>query len=305
MYGTASSKFHGKLGCYGRRGDVLFGFCMRVFHVGDCSSWSFKRPCAPRPSIQVTTTPPRPQHHLSNGQWNSKRVCKDEVTTCFALIGLVAWKCLLDSTLRKLHVHPKHGHGRNGTISRSFPLIALITVGVCFHITSGADPFLGKKRRSVLSHRTTKPLACAEQEEVLNILLGLLGTGGGVPGRLVPLLFTTSRHCFGTGFDDDDDDDDDDGIAEGGTAVKGNVFADGGFGTGFGDDDDDDDDAEVLEVTIGIAGADSDRLPVAAAAAGAVGGQLGDLGATTSRSNTHAHTAQCPGGKTSGNEMKL
>ena len=42
-------------------------------------------------------------------QWNPKYGCKGTVTTRFALIALVAWQYSLDSTLRKLFVHPKYG----------------------------------------------------------------------------------------------------------------------------------------------------------------------------------------------------
>ena len=41
--------------------------------------------------------------------WNPKYGCRNTVTTCFALIALVAWQYLFDSTLRKLCVHPKYG----------------------------------------------------------------------------------------------------------------------------------------------------------------------------------------------------
>ena len=40
----------------------------------------------------------------TENQWNPKYGCKDTVTTCFALIALVAWKYWFDSTLRKLSV---------------------------------------------------------------------------------------------------------------------------------------------------------------------------------------------------------
>ena len=42
-------------------------------------------------------------------QWNPKYGCRGTVTTCFALIALVAWQYSLDSTLRKPFVHPKYG----------------------------------------------------------------------------------------------------------------------------------------------------------------------------------------------------
>ena len=38
-------------------------------------------------------------------QWSPNSACKGTVTTCFALIGLIAWKCWLGSTLR----HPMYG----------------------------------------------------------------------------------------------------------------------------------------------------------------------------------------------------
>ena len=41
---------------------------------------------------------------------NPKHGCKDTVTAFFALIALVAWKCLLDSALRKLSVYPRKRH---------------------------------------------------------------------------------------------------------------------------------------------------------------------------------------------------
>ena len=54
----------------------------------------------------------------------------------FALIALVALKLCFDSALRKLSVHPKHGC--NGTVSRAFPVIALIALGAFLHSTPGA-----------------------------------------------------------------------------------------------------------------------------------------------------------------------
>ena len=69
-------------------------------------------------------------------QWNPKYGCKGTVTTCFALIVLVAWQYSPDSTLRKLFVHPKYGW--NGTVSMVFPLITLIALGAFFHSTPGS-----------------------------------------------------------------------------------------------------------------------------------------------------------------------
>ena len=74
-------------------------------------------------------------------QWNPKYGFKGTVTACFALIALVTWKCWLNSTLRKLSVHPKHsriGTVSIGTVSRAFPLIALIAQVAFFHSTPGA-----------------------------------------------------------------------------------------------------------------------------------------------------------------------
>ena len=47
-------------------------------------------------------------------------------------LAVLVWQ----SALRKLFVHPKYGW--NGTVSRAFPLIALIALGAFFHSTPGS-----------------------------------------------------------------------------------------------------------------------------------------------------------------------
>ena len=72
-------------------------------------------------------------------QLNPTYGCRGMITACFALIALFAWKDWFDSALRKLSVHPKYG--RNGTVSRPSPLIALMVLIVLvalFHSTSGS-----------------------------------------------------------------------------------------------------------------------------------------------------------------------
>ena len=54
------------------------------------------------------------------------------VAACLALMSLMAWKRWLDSTLRQLSVQLKYG--RNATVSRGFPLIALIAWGPSYTV---------------------------------------------------------------------------------------------------------------------------------------------------------------------------
>ena len=70
--------------------------------------------------------------NLSSFQRNPKYSGKGTVTTCFALIGLVAWKPWFDTTRRKLSVHsaPK-------ARLKWQPLTALIALGAFFHSTPG------------------------------------------------------------------------------------------------------------------------------------------------------------------------
>ena len=77
--------------------------------------WSFRKvPCFHQQSNKGAGRERGPQKSSRNfvsetGQWNPKYGCKGTVTTCFALIALVAWQHWFDSTLRKLSVYPKYG----------------------------------------------------------------------------------------------------------------------------------------------------------------------------------------------------
>ena len=73
---------------------------------------------------------PRNRQNPNSAQWNPKSGCRGTFTAWFALIALVVGKHWLDSTLRELSVIPKYG--RNGKVSRAFPLTALIALAGLF-----------------------------------------------------------------------------------------------------------------------------------------------------------------------------
>ena len=76
--------------------------------LGPCGILSLVSQCSATRAT-VAATPPVARYDFMIYQWNPKYGGKGTVTARFALIALVAWQYLSDSTLRKLFVHPKYG----------------------------------------------------------------------------------------------------------------------------------------------------------------------------------------------------